>query len=93
MNLKAPFSWIGLVILALPMLINIAYIMFPPAGKTEQTAAVTYWMVIFGAAHLTVSHQSSGRCLLCAFFHKVFQKGLTSNQSVTILWVTDWLLR
>ena len=46
MNLKASFSWIGLVIFALPMLINIAYVMFPPAGKAEQTAAVTHWIEI-----------------------------------------------
>lgn len=31
MNLKVSFSWIGLVIFALPMLINIAYVMFPAA--------------------------------------------------------------
>lgn len=36
MNLKVSFFWIGLVIFALPMLINIAYVMFPPAGKAEQ---------------------------------------------------------
>ncbi len=46
MNLKVSFSWIGLVIFALPMLINIAYVMFPPAGKAEQTAAVTHWVEI-----------------------------------------------
>jgi len=45
-NLKVSFSWIGLVIFALPMLINIAYVMFPPAGKAEQTAAVTHWVEI-----------------------------------------------
>lgn len=28
MNLKVSFSWIGLVIFALPMLVNIAYVMF-----------------------------------------------------------------
>ena len=28
------------------MLINIAYVMFPPAGKAEQTAAVTHWVEI-----------------------------------------------
>ena len=44
MNLKVSFSWIGLVIFALPMLINIAYVMFPPAGKAEQTASVTHWV-------------------------------------------------
>ena len=46
MNLKVSFSWIGLVIFALPMLINIAYVMFPPAGKAEQAAAVTHWVEI-----------------------------------------------
>lgn len=46
MNLKLSFSWIGLVIFALPMLINIAYVMFPPAGKAEQAAAVTHWVEI-----------------------------------------------
>ena len=46
MNLKVSFSWIGLVIFALPMLINIAYVMFPPAGKAKQTAAVTHWVEI-----------------------------------------------
>ena len=46
MNLKVSFSWIGLVIFALPMLINIVYVMFPPAGKAEQTAAVTHWIEI-----------------------------------------------
>ena len=46
MNLKVSFSWIGLVIFALPMLINIVYVMFPPAGKAEQTSAVTHWVEI-----------------------------------------------
>ena len=46
MNLKGSFSWIGLVIFALPMLINIVYVMFPPAGKAEQTSAVTHWVEI-----------------------------------------------
>ena len=46
MNLKVSFSWIGLVIFALPMLINVVYVMFPPAGKAEQTSAVTHWVEI-----------------------------------------------
>ena len=46
MNLKVSFLWIGLVIFALPMLINIAYVMFPPAGKAEQPVAVTHWIEI-----------------------------------------------
>ena len=44
MNLKVSFSWIGLVVFALPMLINIVYAIFPPSGKAEQTAAVTHWI-------------------------------------------------
>ena len=43
MNLRVSFSWIGLVIFALPMLVNIAYVMFPPADKTEGTAAA-HWI-------------------------------------------------
>ena len=46
MSLKLSFSWIGLVIFALPMLINIAYAIFPPSGKVEQTAAVTRWIEV-----------------------------------------------
>lgn len=34
------------MIFALPMLINIVYVMFPPAGKAEQPAAVTRWIEI-----------------------------------------------
>ena len=34
------------MIFALPMLINIAYVMFPPAGKAEQPVAVTHWIEI-----------------------------------------------
>lgn len=46
MNLKVSFSWIGLVVFALPMLINIAYAVFPPSGKVEQTAAATRWIEV-----------------------------------------------
>ena len=46
MNLKLSFSWVGLAVFALPMLINIAYVMFPPVGKAEQTAAATHWIEI-----------------------------------------------
>lgn len=46
MNLKVSFSWVGLVVFALPMLINIAYVIFPPAGKAEQGAAVSHWIEI-----------------------------------------------
>ena len=34
------------MIFALPMLINIAYVMFPPAGKAEQPVVVTHWIEI-----------------------------------------------
>lgn len=33
MNLKLSFSWVGLVVFALPMLINIAYAVFPPSRE------------------------------------------------------------
>ena len=46
MNLKVSFSWIGLVVFALPMLINIAYAIFPPSEKPEQTSAVTRWIEV-----------------------------------------------
>lgn len=46
MNLKVSFSWVGLVVFALPMLINIAYVMFPPAGEAEPPAPVTHWVEI-----------------------------------------------
>ena len=46
MNLKLSFSWVGLVVFALPMLINIAYAVFPPVGKVEQGETVTHWVEI-----------------------------------------------
>ena len=46
MNLKLSFSWIGLVVFALPMIINIAYAVFPLAEKAEQTAAAARWIEI-----------------------------------------------
>ena len=44
MNLKVSFSWIGLLVFALPMLINIAYAVFPPNGEAEKTAASPRWI-------------------------------------------------
>ena len=44
MNLKLSFSWIGLIIFALPMLINIAYVVFPPNGGAKQTAVIPRWI-------------------------------------------------
>ena len=46
MNLKLSFSWVGLAVFTLPMLINIAYAVFPPVGKAEQGAAVSHWIEI-----------------------------------------------
>ena len=46
MNLKVSFSWVGLVVFALPTLINIAYVMFPPAGEAKPPAPVTHWVEI-----------------------------------------------
>lgn len=46
MNLEVSFSWVGLVVFALPMLINIAYVMFPPAGEAKPPAPVTHWVEI-----------------------------------------------
>lgn len=46
MNLKISFSWIGLVVFALPMLINLVYAAFPPAGEPQPPAPVTCWVEI-----------------------------------------------
>lgn len=42
MNLRLSFSWVGLVIFVLPMLINIVYAIFPPVGVTgtDRQAAI-----------------------------------------------------
>ena len=44
MNLKFSFSWIGLVVFALPMLPNIAFVVFPPVGSAEAASAVPRWI-------------------------------------------------
>lgn len=44
MNLKLSFSWVGLVIFALPMLINIAYAIFPPAGEAASAKSSARWL-------------------------------------------------
>ena len=46
MNLKISFSWIGLVVFALPMLINLVYAAFPPADEPQPPAPVTRWVEI-----------------------------------------------
>jgi len=44
--MKLSFSWIGLVVFALPMLINIAYAIFPPVGEVASSKSVTRWVEI-----------------------------------------------
>ena len=44
MNLKFSFSWVGLLIFALPMFINIAYALFPPAGEAVPPAPAKRWV-------------------------------------------------
>ena len=46
MNLKISFSWIGLVVFALPMLINLVYAAFPPADEPQPPAPVMRWVEI-----------------------------------------------
>ena len=55
MNLKVSFSWVGLVVFALPMLINLAYAAFPPAGKVGPPTPVTRWVEL--AVMLLVSRE------------------------------------
>ena len=43
-DLKFSFSWIGLIVFALPMLINIAYVLFPPADQPAETAPAARWV-------------------------------------------------
>lgn len=47
--MKLSFSWVGLVVFALPMLINIAYVLFPPAGEVSSSKSVTHWVEIIEA--------------------------------------------
>lgn len=49
MNMKLSFSWVGLVVFALPMLINIAYVIFPPTGEIPSSKCVTRWVEIIEA--------------------------------------------
>lgn len=44
--MKLSFSWIGIVVFALPMLINIAYVIFPPVGAAKQSKGVMRWLDI-----------------------------------------------
>ena len=42
--MKLSFSWLGPVFFALPMLINIAYVIFPPAEEVKSDGAVPRWV-------------------------------------------------
>lgn len=44
MNLKISFSWVGLVVFALPMVINVVYAAFPPSENAQPSASVTRWV-------------------------------------------------
>lgn len=44
MKLTLAFSWPGLAVFALPMLVNIAYCAFPPSEKPEASAKVPRWL-------------------------------------------------
>ncbi|MFQ7520418.1 MAG: hypothetical protein ACLRMG_11820 [Clostridium sp.] len=45
-NIKLGFSWIGLIVFLLPMLINIVYVILPPknAPTTQQETNKILWM-------------------------------------------------
>ena len=42
--MKLSFSRLGLVLFVLPMLINLAYVMFPPAEEAKADGAVPRWV-------------------------------------------------
>ena len=95
MNLKVSFSRLGLVIFELPMLINIAYVMFPPAGKAEQTAAVTHWVEIVEqisriaylfAVTLLVSRENLSFRSVCFFSLRQFSRCCITPCGSAILW-------
>ena len=44
--MKLSFSWVGLVVFALPMLINVIYAIFPPTGDVGQVKNVTKWVEV-----------------------------------------------
>lgn len=44
MNLRFSFSWIGLIVFALPMLINIVYVLLPSADSPSAAAPTTRWV-------------------------------------------------
>ena len=44
--MKLSFSLTGLVVFALPMLINLAYVLWPPVGDAQPPAGITRWVEI-----------------------------------------------
>lgn len=46
MNLKLSFSYIGLIVFALPMIINIFYAVFPPVGEVTESSSAARWVEI-----------------------------------------------
>ena len=44
MNMKLSFSWIGIAVFAMPMLINIAYAVFPPALEYASAKSTARWL-------------------------------------------------
>ena len=44
--MKLSFSWVGLVVFALQMLINVIYAIFPPTGDVGQVKNVTKWVEV-----------------------------------------------
>ncbi len=44
--MKLSFSWVGLVVFAMPMLINVIYAIFPPTGDVGQVKNVTKWVEV-----------------------------------------------
>ena len=44
--MKLSFSLTGLVVFALPMLINVAYVLWPPVGDVQPPTGITRWVEI-----------------------------------------------
>ncbi len=44
--MKLSFSFVGIIVFALPMFVNIAYVIFPPSGAFGSDKVVTRWVEI-----------------------------------------------
>jgi len=44
--MKLSFSLVGLIVFALPMLINVAYVLWPPVGDVQPPTGITRWVEI-----------------------------------------------